>query len=59
MDISHHDIQTNGVRLHVASCGPEDGPLVILLHGFPEYWGAWEVHMKRLAEEGYRVLAPD
>ncbi len=59
MEITHHFIQTNQVRLHVASCGPEDGPLVILLHGFPEYWGAWRVHMEALADEGYHVLAPD
>jgi len=32
---------------------------VILLHGFPEYWGAWRTHMDRLAEAGFRVLAPD
>jgi len=59
VEITHQDIQTNGVTLHVASCGPEDGPLVILLHGFPEYWGAWEAHMHLLADQGFRVIAPD
>ena len=28
----------SGIRLHVASAGPADGPLVLLLHGFPEFW---------------------
>jgi len=59
MDISHQDIQTNGVSLHVAACGPKDAPLVILLHGFPEYWGAWESHMRLIAAKGYLVIAPD
>jgi len=57
--ITHEYIETNGIRLHVAACGPPEGELVILLHGFPEYWGAWRPHMQRLAHEGYRVLAPD
>jgi pimeloyl-ACP methyl ester carboxylesterase len=34
----HQPIQTNGVRLHVVEAGPSDGPLVLLLHGFPEGW---------------------
>jgi len=59
MNITHQEIRTHGVRLHVASCGPERGPLVLLLHGFPEYWGAWEAYMGRLAARGYRVIAPD
>ncbi len=59
MNITHHDIETNGVRLHVAACGPQDGELVVLLHGFPEYWGAWKRLMGPLAEAGYRVVAPD
>ena len=59
MPIQHAIHRTNGIELHVAAAGPENGPLVILLHGFPEYWGAWRVHMKCLAEAGFRVLAPD
>jgi len=57
--IEHATHATNGIELHVAAAGPTDGPLVLLLHGFPEYWGAWRIHMARLAEEGFRVLAPD
>jgi len=52
-------IVTNGVRLHVVQAGPVDGPLVILLHGFPEYWAGWRQQIPALAAAGYRVWAPD
>ncbi len=48
-----------GVTLHVARAGPEDGPLVILLHGFPEFWYGWRRQIGPLASAGFRVLAPD
>jgi pimeloyl-ACP methyl ester carboxylesterase len=54
-----HDVPTNGVRLRVLQEGPADGPLAILLHGFPEHAGAWSVHSALLARAGYRVWAPD
>jgi pimeloyl-ACP methyl ester carboxylesterase len=34
--LEHHEIPTNGIRLHVVQSGPATGPLVLLLHGFPE-----------------------
>lgn len=49
----------NGVTLHCATAGPEDGPLVVLLHGFPEFWFGWRDYFQPLAERGFRVLAPD
>jgi pimeloyl-ACP methyl ester carboxylesterase len=49
----------NGVRLHFASAGPPDGRLVVLLHGFPEFWWSWRHQLEALAGAGYRVLAPD
>lgn len=52
-------IETNGVLLHTAVAGPEDGPLVILLHGFPEFWYGWNHQIDALTELGYRVMAPD
>lgn len=52
-------ISTNGVRLHVVRAGPDTGRLVILLHGFPEFWYAWRHQIGPLAEAGYRVWAPD
>jgi pimeloyl-ACP methyl ester carboxylesterase len=57
--LEHSCIQTNGVKLHVVRAGPEDGPLVILLHGFPEYWGGWRNQIPALVKAGYRVVAPD
>jgi epoxide hydrolase 4 len=55
----HALIKTNGVNLHVVQAGPEDGTLVILLHGFPEFWYGWRKQIDYLAEHGYRVWAPD
>ncbi|PAP76444.1 alpha/beta fold hydrolase [Rubrivirga marina] len=48
-----------GVRLHVVEAGPADGPLVLLLHGFPEFWFGWRHQLPALAAAGYRVWAPD
>lgn len=61
MENSLHDtfINTNGVRLHAIQAGPQDGRLVILLHGFPEFWWGWKNQIGPLAEAGYCVLAPD
>jgi epoxide hydrolase 4 len=51
--------QRDGVRLHAVAAGPTDGPLVILLHGFPEFWYSWHKQIGALANAGFRVLAPD
>jgi pimeloyl-ACP methyl ester carboxylesterase len=48
-----------GLLLHVVEAGPEDGPLIILLHGFPEFWFAWRKQMAPLAALGFHVVAPD
>lgn len=52
-------IQTNGIELTVSVSGPQTGPLLILLHGFPQYAYTWRYHIPMLAALGYRVLAPD
>jgi pimeloyl-ACP methyl ester carboxylesterase len=52
-------IETNGTRLHVVQAGPPDGPPVILLHGYPEFWWAWHEQIARLAHAGFRVITPD
>ena len=57
--LRHRTIATNGVRLHAVEAGPEDGPLLILLHGFPEFWYGWRHQIGPLAEAGFRVLVPD
>ncbi len=48
-----------GLRMHAAVAGPADGPLVILLHGFPEFWYGWHRQIGPLAEAGFRVVVPD
>lgn len=58
-ELEHHYVPTNGLTLHVVQCGPPDGPLVLLLHGFPESWFAWRRQLGVLAGAGYRVWAPD
>ena len=57
--LEHHEIPTNGIRLHVVQTGPVTGPLVLLLHGFPECWYGWRLQLPSLAAAGYRVWAPD
>lgn len=57
--MEHLYIETNGIRLHAVAEGPEDGPLVLLLHGFPEFWYGWIHQIGPLSEKGYRVVAPD
>lgn len=49
----------DGLQLHAVAAGPADGPLVILLHGFPEFWWGWHRQITPLAEAGYRVVVPD
>jgi pimeloyl-ACP methyl ester carboxylesterase len=52
-------VATNGIHLHVVTAGPETGPLVLLLHGFPEFWYGWRHQIPALAAAGYHVWAPD
>lgn len=53
----HHRV--NGITLHAVEAGPPDGPLVLLLHGFPEFWWGWRRQIGPLAAAGLRVVAPD
>ena len=53
-------VPANGLRLHLVEAGPEDGPPVVLLHGFPEaLWYGWRRQIGPLAEAGFRVIVPD
>lgn len=54
---THRDINANGIRLHIAEAG--SGPLVLLLHGFPEFWWSWHHQLVAVADAGYHVVAPD
>jgi epoxide hydrolase 4 len=51
--------RVNGIALHCVEAGPADGPLVLLLHGFPEFWWGWRRQIGPLAEAGLRVIAVD
>jgi pimeloyl-ACP methyl ester carboxylesterase len=53
----HRFVAANGARFHVAEQG--EGPLVLLLHGFPQFWWAWRNQLSALAEAGYRACALD
>ena len=53
----HRFVAANGARFHVAEAG--GGPLVILLHGFPQFWWAWRHQLPALAEAGYHAVAMD
>ncbi|HZD10319.1 MAG TPA: alpha/beta hydrolase, partial [Candidatus Binatia bacterium] len=59
MRYHHGFVDVGGVTLHVVEAGPAAGPLVILLHGFPEYWYGWRNQIPALAQAGYRVCTPD
>ncbi|MEO7059234.1 MAG: alpha/beta hydrolase [Lapillicoccus sp.] len=53
----HRFVSANGARFHVAEVG--DGPLVLLMHDFPQFWYAWRHQMRAIAEAGYRAVAMD
>jgi pimeloyl-ACP methyl ester carboxylesterase len=53
----HRFVAANGARFHVVDAGA--GPLVLLLHGFPEFWWAWRAQLVALAEAGYHAVAMD
>lgn len=55
--VSHRTIDVGGIALHVAEAG--SGPLIVLLHGFPECWYSWRHQLTALAAAGYHVVAPD
>jgi epoxide hydrolase 4 len=59
LNFFHSFHKVNGVNLHIAEAGVEGNPLVILLHGFPEFWWAWRHQIRALALSGFHVLAPD
>ena len=56
---SHRDVTASGLRFHVAEHGPASGPLVLLLHGFPEFWWSWRSQLVALGEAGFHAVAPD
>lgn len=57
--VKHQSVSINGIQLHLVTAGPETGKLVILLHGFPEFWFGWRKQVDHLVGLGYRVVMPD
>jgi len=57
MTLRHQFAEANGIRMHYVEAGK--GPLVVLLHGFPESWYAWRHQLPALAERGFHAVAPD
>src|SRR3984957_15588795 len=55
--ISHRHVQAGQLDMHIAEAG--DGPLVLLLHGFPESWYSWRHQLTALAAAGFHAVAPD
>ena len=56
-DIEHLRLETNGIRLHVATLG--EGPLVVMCHGFPGLWYSWRKQLPAIAAAGFRAVAVD
>jgi pimeloyl-ACP methyl ester carboxylesterase len=57
--ITHRSVDVHGLRIHLAEAGPADGPVVLLLHGFPECWYSWRHQLVALATAGFHAIAPD
>jgi epoxide hydrolase 4 len=57
VELAHRYAEIGDVRLHYVEAG--EGPLVLLLHGFPQFWYQWRHQIPALVEAGFRVVAPD
>ncbi len=57
VELAHRYADLGDVRLHYVEAG--EGPLVLLLHGFPQFWYQWRHQIPALVEAGFRVVAPD
>jgi pimeloyl-ACP methyl ester carboxylesterase len=56
-DITHRTVKTNGINIHIAEAG--SGPLVLMVHGWPESWYSWRHQIPALADAGYHAVAID
>jgi pimeloyl-ACP methyl ester carboxylesterase len=57
--IRHESVDAGGVQLHCAVAGEAGRPLLLFLHGFPEFWAAWRAPMAHFAARGWLCVAPD
>ncbi|PHT59623.1 hypothetical protein CQW23_01986 [Capsicum baccatum] len=55
--VEHKTVPVNGINMHFAEIG--QGPLVLFIHGFPEFWYSWRHQMSFMAKQGYRAVSPD
>jgi pimeloyl-ACP methyl ester carboxylesterase len=58
-DVASTYRDVNGLELHVVAAGEPDAPLVVLLHGHPDFWYGWRDQVGPLVEAGFRVVVPD
>jgi pimeloyl-ACP methyl ester carboxylesterase len=58
-EVEHRFADAEGVKIHYAALGPPSGTLVVMIHGFPDFWYSWRHQMRALAERNYRVVAVD
>ncbi len=56
--VRHEYLEAAGLRMHVALAGPEDGPPILLVHGWPQNWWTWRNVIPYLADR-FRVIVPD
>ncbi|KAL3698413.1 hypothetical protein R1sor_012489 [Riccia sorocarpa] len=59
VSLRHGFLDNKGIKLHYVECGDPNGKLVMLVHGFPNFWYVWKHQFKVLSESGYHVVAPD
>ena len=59
IELREGNAQVGDVSLHYVEAGDGDAPLIVLLHGFPEFWFGWRLQIAPLAAAGFRVVAPD
>ena len=58
-EIEHQFVGVDGLRLHCAVAGKSGAPLMLFLHGFPEFWATWRKPMAHFAARGWLCVAPD
>lgn len=59
MEVEEKWYKVNGIRLQVMEAGDQQGPVLMFLHGFPEFWWGWHKQISYFAAKGYRVIVPN
>jgi pimeloyl-ACP methyl ester carboxylesterase len=57
--VEHGFADSSGVKIHYAALGPKTGPLIVMIHGFPDFWYTWRAQMEALSAAGFRCVALD